>query len=389
MTMSMCSAAKGASFGVAARHLSWLSLISVLAACSDAGSDGSSSPMSQSGGASGHVSSAGAAGEVASSGMGGSSGGEQTAGNGGAGGISPIYDDAGADAASVGLMMPIQRGNLYVLEFGNTNFTVDGMQGARITTFSIDGTNILTGPNVNAKFWGSTFWTAPESDWMPPNVVANIDTAPYAMSIGNDSSITAVGMTANVANKMVSVTKHFAADLATKSIAIEYTLTNKGTASFQLGHWEVTRVPPGGLTFYPAGTGMAAYGPIMLEKVGGYYWFDHTKFPAGQIAKAGGDDVGSWVAHVMPDPAGDIVLIKSFPDIPPGTAPPGHSEIEIFSAADKSYVEIEAHNRMLTFMPGQAIPWPVRWYLRRLPVGTMRAVGSQALVDFVLKQMMP
>jgi hypothetical protein len=209
------------------------------------------------------------------------------------------------------------------------------------------------------------------------------------MSIGNDSSITAVGQTANVANKMVSVTKHFSADLATKSIAIEYTLTNKGTASFQIGHWEVTRVPGGGLTFYPAGTGMAAYGPIMLEKVGGYYWFDHSKFPAGQIAKAGGDDVGSWVAHVMPDPAGDIVLIKSFPDIPPNTAPPGHSEIEIFSAADKSYVEIEAHNKMLTFMPGQAIPWPVRWYLRRVPAGTMRAVGSQALVDFVLKQMMP
>jgi hypothetical protein len=362
-------------------------MMTALAACSDASDAGSPAPMSQSGGASGHSSTGGAAGEVGAGGANGTSGSGQNAGNGGSGGTSVTVADAGGDAASGALVMPIQRGNLDVLEFGNTIFTVDGTQGARITTFSLDGTNILTGPNVNPKFWGSTFWTAPESDWMPPNVVANIDTAPYMMSIGNDSSITAVGPTANVANKMVSVTKHFAADLATKSIAIEYTLTNKGTASFQLGHWEVTRVPPGGLTFYPAGTGMAVYGPIMLEKVGGYYWFDHTKFPAGMIAKAGGDDVGSWVAHVMPDPAGDIVLIKSFPDIPPGSAPPGHSEIEIFSAADKSYVEIEAHNKLLTFMPGQAVPWPVRWYLRRVPAGTMRAVGSQALVDFVLKQM--
>jgi hypothetical protein len=381
MTTRMRSADKRAGFGVAAGHLSWLSVITALAACSDASGAGSPEATSDAATAAGGASSMGGSGNAA--GSAGTSGSR----NGGAGGASAVADAGDEGRSAGGLVQPIQRGDLDVLEFGNTMFTVDGTQGARITAFTMDGTNILTGPNVNAKFWGSTFWTAPESDWVPPNVVANIDTAPYTMSVGGDSTITAQGLTANVAGKMVAVTKHFAADLATGSVTIEYSLINKGTAPFQLGHWEVTRVPPAGLTFYPAGTGMAAYGPIQLEKVGGYYWFDHTKLPMGQIAKAAGDDVGSWVAHVMADPAGDLVLIKSFPDIPPNTAPPGHNEIEIFSAADKSYVEIEAHNRYLTFMPGQSVPWQVRWYLRRLPAGTMRTVGNQALIDFVLQQM--
>jgi len=57
-----------------------------------------------------------------------------------------------------------------------------------------------------------------------------------------------------VGTKQVAVTKKFTADLATRSIVIDYTMTNKGMSTFQLGHWEVTRVPPDGLTFYPAGT---------------------------------------------------------------------------------------------------------------------------------------
>jgi hypothetical protein len=308
--------------------------------------------------------------------------------------------DGGTDAAStLGLVPPIMRGNLYELQFGNTTFVVDGMQGARITAFTLDGTNILTGPAVNALFWGSTFWTAPESDWQtnPAGVVAAIDSAPYTMSVGTDSSITAQGGVATFKGKQVAVTKHFAADLTNGSVVIDYSMTNKGTAAIMLGHWEVTRVPPGGLTFYPAGAvaPTVAYGPIVLQKVGAYLWFDHTTFPMGTAAKSIGYEMGAdaggasadWFAHVMPDPAGDIVLIKAFPNIAQGAAGPGAGEVQIFAAANKSYVELEDNNQLLSIAPAQTVSWQVRWYLRRLPVGTMRTAGNQAIVDFVVKQM--
>ena len=62
--------------------------------------------------------------------------------------------------------------------------------------------------------------------------------------------------------------ERFAFDPATYTVTIEYSLTNKGAAAFQLGHWEVTRVPPGGLTFYPAGTGMAYYRAVKIAGLG-------------------------------------------------------------------------------------------------------------------------
>jgi hypothetical protein len=355
---------------------------------------GSSGTTGASGGAGGSNGSGGAAGGQPATGAGGTSGSMGTGGSGGAPTDGGRPDAAGdgaidgaSDAATPMLVPPIVRGNLHVFEFGNTTFAVDGTRGARIVTFSMDGKNILTGPNVNALYWGSTFWTAPESDWMP-NLVVPIDSAPYAMTVAADQSITAVGGTGMVtATKLVAVTKKFTADLPTRSIVIDYTMTNKGTASIQIGHWEVTRVPPNGLTFYPAGTtAPMSYGTIQVQRIGAYLWFDHTAFAMGTASKSFGDGSGGWVAHVMADPAGDILLIKKFPDIPTGTAGTGHGEVEIFAAADRSYVEVEDHNQQVMIAAGQSSPWQVRWYLRRLPVGTMRTAGNQALVDFVLAQ---
>jgi hypothetical protein len=296
-------------------------------------------------------------------------------------------EGGGDGAAPLTLVTPIQRGTNYVLEFGKTTFVVDP-NGARISGFTLDGTNILTGPSVNAMYWGSTLWTSPQGQWWP-NMLGAIDSAPYMMSVGTDSSITGQSGVDTFAGKQVSVTKHFSADLTNGSVVIQYSMTNKGTAATQLGHWEVTRVPPGGLTFYPAGPAapVIPYGPIQLQKVGAYLWFDETKFPMGTAGKSLDYPTGGWVAHVMPDPAGDIVLIKVFPDIAAGSAGAGDGELEIFDTANKTYVEIEVLNKMLTLAPGTPVPWQVRWFLRRLPVGTMRTVGNQALVDFVIASM--
>jgi hypothetical protein len=299
-------------------------------------------------------------------------------------------DGGGADGAPQSLVQPIQRGNLHVLEFGNIKFTVDGTQGARITGFALDGTNILIGPQqvsaMFAPFWGSTFWTSPQADWWP-NLVVPLDSGQYTMSVGADSTVTAKSAVGMVKKKPVVVTKRFAVD-PTGAVTIEYTMTNTGTASFQIGHWEVTRVGPNGLTFYPAGTAAPTipFGTIMVKKIGAYQWFDHSTYPMGTASKISDFPTGGWVAHVVPDPAGDILFIKTFPDIPRGSGAAGDGELEIFAQSDRSYVEIEAKNQQVMIAPNESVPWQVKWYLRRLPAGTMRTAGNQALVDFVLKQ---
>lgn len=345
-----------------------------------------------SGAASGGASNSGNASGASGSGTG------STSGSGGAPGSGATT--GAADGGTGGLVLPIERGNLDVYQFGNagnTLFKVDGTQGARITEFSMDGTNVLTGSTINTQFWGSTFWTAPQGDWwtgmVPPNY-APIDYGPYVMTVGADSSISAVGNPATFAMpaKMVAVTKTFSFDPATSAVLITYSMTNKGTASIKIGHWELARVFPGGLTFYPAAAAAptVAFGTITLQKIGAYEWFDETTFPKGGVAaKSVGDAAtgGGWIAHVVPDPAGPLVLIRTFPDIPVGSAGAGDGAVEIFVQADNTYEEIETHNQLVTIAAGQSAPWQVRWMLRRLPVGTAITAGSQALVDFVTKQL--
>jgi hypothetical protein len=365
---------------------------------------------SGSGGASGNTGAAGsAAGTTGTAGAtAGTTGAAGTAGIGAAGAAAGATGTAGAGGATAGTMgtagaggggaltqiLPVMRGGLYVLEFGNTKFVVDPTKGARITEFSLDGTNILTGPTANPMYWGSTLWSAPEGEWLPGGLIPAFDTGTFTMSVAADSSFSGVGPTGMVANntKQLAVTKKFAADLTKGgSIAIEYSITNKGTNMFTIGHWEVTRVPPDGLTFFPAGTGNPIVaGPIgtcCITSMSGYIWSDHAKYPMGSAyGKYSTDASGGWVAHVVTDPAGDILLIKAFKDIPVGTAGAGHGEVEIYFDPMRKYVEVEDHHEQAMFAAGATIPWPVRWYLRRLPPSVTRAAGSQTLIDFVLAQ---
>jgi hypothetical protein len=378
-------------------------------AAGTAGANGAAGTPGAAGvGAAGQSGTAGAAG--ASGGVAGTSGAAGASGTAGASGAAGATGAAGAgtDGGAAALVLPVDRNGIYTLEFGDTKFAVDPTAGGRIVEYSLDGTNILTGPTANASYWGSTFWTAPETEWMGSSdakaganmmLVAAFDTLPYTMAVAADDSFTATGPNTTFDKMTMSVTKEFAANLPKGTIDIIYSLTNQGTTTMTVGHWEVTRVYPNGLTFFPAPPA-ASKPPLIanpsvmkVDKVGAYLWFDHSKFnpgPApGTYGKYSTDASGGWVAHVIPDTtgAGDLLLIKTFKDIPDGTAGDGHGEVEIYAAPDRSYEEIEDHHEQATFTAGQTIPWPVRWYLRRLPKTIARTEGNMDLVNFVLAQL--
>jgi hypothetical protein len=227
-------------------------------------------------------------------------------------------------------------------------------------------------------------------------LVPQFDTMPYPMTVAADNSFSGSGPTVTFANMTFNVTKKFAANLALGAIDIVYSITNQGAAAMTTGHWEVTRVYPNGLTFFPAPP--AASKPPLVANPGvvnpcvtvanGTVWLDHSKYVPGTPAKYGKystDASGGWVAHVVPDTGGkgDILLVKTFKDIPDGTAGTGHGEVEVYYREDRSYEEVEDHHEQAMFAVGAKIDWPVRWYLRRLPTTITRTAGNQMLVDFV------
>ncbi|HEY0469221.1 MAG TPA: hypothetical protein VGC79_33745, partial [Polyangiaceae bacterium] len=131
----------------------------------------------------------------------------------------------------------------------------------------------------------------------------------------------------------------------------------------------------GGITFYAdAGDPSVVLAGTTLTD--GVRWYPHD--PSGvQPDKLFSDGKG-WIAHA----AGDLLLIKSFPDISPAQSPTGEAEIEIYSAP--KYVEVENQGAVQTLSPGEALHWTVRWYARKLPAPAV--VGSADLVAYVQNQ---
>jgi hypothetical protein len=300
------------------------------------------------------------------------SGGPATGGNAGAGG-------------SMSAMWTTDAGK-YLLSMGSTFLELDPANGARMTALRVGGP---TGPNLLADSavtgqddnWGSTFWPSPQNWAWPPTDAGSINainTLPYtAISDGETLTLTSE---LNSTPPTVSVVKKFSTDLAKLAIVIEYTMTNGGTDPVTVAPWEITRVPAGGITFYAEASEPVVHDPNMVMPpttlTDGVRWYQHDP-SVSEPTKFFADGKG-FIAHA----AGDLLLIKSFPDLAPEDSPTGEAEIEIFAAP--KYVEVENQGAVQTLVPGASLHWTVRWYARKLAAPAV--VGSADLVAYVLNQ---
>jgi hypothetical protein len=305
-------------------------------------------------------------------------------------GSSPADADAGQGG---GLLQPIMRGALDVLEIGDLQLKVNPAVGARIVGFSLGGDELLTDATANAQFYGSTLWTSPADDWVVPGTFVPppaVDNQLYGTTVGADGTVTAVSKPYTTPNaKKLVVTKVFRADLARQAVTIDYAITNTGTTPYQISHWEVTRVFPGGLTFFttPATAPKLDFlkQPMQLQAAQGYTWYDNETHVNGKgESKSGSQSAGGFIAHVAPQAGGDLLFVKAFdPIVAPAQPPTGHMAVELYCNDPHTYVELEEHSAFKTVMPGATYTHTVRWFVRRLPAGTDRGIGSAALIAAV------
>jgi len=101
--------------------------------------------------------------------------------------------------------------------------------------------------------------------------------------------------------------------------------------------------------------------------------------PASADGKAFADGREGWIAHV----AGDLLLVKSFPGISAAQAAPGEAEIELYTDAGRSYVEVENQGPYVALAPGATATWPVRWFLRKLDASVAVKPDSAELLATV------
>jgi uncharacterized protein DUF4380 len=261
------------------------------------------------------------------------------------------------------------------IEVDGVRLEVDARAGGRVTSLRRGEVEVLSGRDVDPDNYGSTFWTSPQSDWgWPPP--AEIDRGPYAVDAGSEA-IVMTGATHPALG--LRVTKRFSVDRARRGFALEYTIHNSTAAPKTCAPWEVTRVAPGGLTFFRARS--VATGALALEQRAGTLWFAYDgatarRLPADGLKAFATGDRG-WLAHA----AGSVVFVKRFAEVPREMQAPGEAEIEVY--ANPRYVELEVQGRYATIAPAGSVSWTVAWCVRDLPDRLAAASGNADLVSYV------
>jgi hypothetical protein len=284
----------------------------------------------------------------------------------------------GAADAEPAAIVPTMSNGHYVFTSGALSFEVDPQIGGRIVSFAFEGQNVLTGPEANAINYGSTFWTSPQSDWnWPP--LPEIDNLAYTASV-DGGTLTLQG--AVNAALGVAITKVFSLDAASGSVSIGYTIENAGSSARSFAPWEVTRVHPTGLMFFP--TGQQAYsgdsGPALVtQQTSGATWFDADSAAVTADTKFFADAARGWLAQE----SGGLVFVKKFAGATLASEAPGEAEIEMFVSGDGAYVELEGQGAYQPIAAGASRSWSVTWFLARVPPTVDAGVGSGSLVAFV------
>jgi hypothetical protein len=273
---------------------------------------------------------------------------------------------------------PVDKGNgIYALQTGNLIFEVDAKSGGRVSAFKLNDKDFLSGKNVNPENWGSTFWSSPQSAWgWPPS--DEIDKLEYSGGIVESSVV----LTSKKDPKLgYVIQKQFTANTQDTSITIRYTITNNSDSTRSASHWEITRVAPGGLTFFPTGKGSKTgkLVPLIKDSIGiTWFLYDSTLIPA-ENAKLMSDGAEGWMAQIN----NGIIHIKKWDDVALEKNAPGEGEFEIYANPDKSYIEIEPQGPYTELAPGKSSSWEVKWFLKPLPEGIKAEVGNGKLVEWV------
>jgi hypothetical protein len=286
--------------------------------------------------------------------------------------------DAGKDATPIVPAIPSADGGVYNYVAGNIAFAVDATKAGRIVTYSLAGHNIVTTTASDATNYGSTFWPSPQSawNWPPP---WELDPGPYTGS----ASAGVLSLTSTtLATLGLAITKAFTVDRNTGNVVIQYGLVNKGTLAKSFAPWEITRVEAGGLTFFPMGLGSPSKGTmdlLNLTILDGVAWFAYDAKVITNDQKVFADGSEGWIAHVD----GDLLLVKSFTDITPAQAAPGEAEIELYTNAAHTYIEIENQGAYAPIAPSAKSVWAVRWFLHKLDASISVTAGSADLLAIV------
>jgi hypothetical protein len=239
---------------------------------------------------------------------------------------------------------------------------------------------MVTSEMVSSDFlWGATLWPSPQSEWgwSNPNKLV-WDHEEYTTSIEGDT-MTFTGKEVSVDNgDSFYLIKNFWTSSADTTLSMHYSMVNTTGKTIKKALWELTRVPVGGLTFWPTGPG-GTWGDLApaTEEINDHTWYNRES-EDGTGLKFFADGKDGWFAHV--DDFGTL-YIKTFEDVDRSEFANKEGEIELWVADE--YIELENQSACRNIAANAQLDYEVKWYLRPLPAKIEATAGNMELVEYV------
>lgn len=306
------------------------------------------------------------------------SGGGGAAGQGGGGAGGGGADSGGSGGSGPADVTPVATAKGYSFTFGDIVLEIDNQVGGRVGKLSLGGADLIMTAATDPTTWGSVFWTSPRMDWTPMTwpPPAALDNAAYTARVSGTHVVTEGPVDPGLG---VSMSKDYSVDPATGYINITYTV--KATKALKAAPWEVSRVPRGGIVFFPVGAALTA-GPLTVKQSNGIAWFDDAPKTA---TSPNGDkcfaDGAGWTAYVV---NGNLFL-KKFMDQPLSAQPEDEGEIDIYPG--DGFLEFEVQGPYTDIAANGSLPWSIQWKVVKVPSSIEVKVENAALVGFAKQQL--
>lgn len=271
------------------------------------------------------------------------------------------------------------KGSVYTITQGQTQLDIIANVAGRIGSLKIDGEEmLLTADKANNTMWGSVFWSSPQSEWSWPPIEV-LDSSPYDVSVVDKRIVFTSKVDPLTGYKFI---KSYGLNEEKKCISIIYSIYNQSNEEKNVAGWEVTRLGPKGMAFFPQGNTESNSGifyPLAVEHVGDFTWVKYEpEYLLQNHHKLMTDGKEGWVAYTN---AGKL-LVKEFADVPVELIVSGEGEIEFFANYERTFWEIAQQGVMTKLAPGEHLDWEVRWHTRTLPAQISQAIGSDDLIHY-------
>jgi hypothetical protein len=265
----------------------------------------------------------------------------------------------------------------------NTTLVVDTALAGRIISLKIEDDELLFQKKGSNDNFGSTFWSSPQSTWSwPPPAILNNN--PYII-IKKDAQLVKLISGTDTKTKY-RFSKTYGLSPLDTSFRIVYTVANTATTTKKIAPWEITRYPSGGIVFFPQrleGETMTGALVPLIEDIDQVSWFDYdsTTIPKTGTPKLFSDGSEGWLAYVTLQ--GQLVVKKFSDSAPADRATTAENEIELYTATDLTYYEVEQQGKYQSIMTNDSLTWEVKWFVRQVPSTIKIEKGNPDLVKYV------